>query len=130
MPVLMGHDGSFQEHVSLLLFWKTKELRDLFLLLFFCCFKVISFHKDERTCLHALYGGKEFPEREDKDGLCCKSSPRLKTGELHMQLAREPETTNILSGRVDNGSLCRGHQSHWTEILGSKTMMFSVQTVK
>ncbi|KAL0616213.1 hypothetical protein AAY473_013059 [Plecturocebus cupreus] len=34
------------------------------------------------------------------------------------------------SGQVDNGSLCRGHQSHWTETLGSKMMMFSFQTVK
>ncbi|KAL0616922.1 hypothetical protein AAY473_013770, partial [Plecturocebus cupreus] len=88
------------------LFWiETKELRDLFLLLFFCCFKVISFHKDECTCLHPLYGRKEFLEREDKDSLGCKRSPRLKTGELHVQLAREPETVNILSGKLDAESL-------------------------
>ncbi|KAL0585830.1 hypothetical protein AAY473_040399 [Plecturocebus cupreus] len=31
---------------------------------------------------HPLYGRKVFLEREDKDGLCCKRSPRLKTGEL------------------------------------------------
>ncbi|KAL0585828.1 hypothetical protein AAY473_040397 [Plecturocebus cupreus] len=41
-----------------------------------------------------LYGRKVFLEREDKDGLCCKRSPRLKTGELREKLARELETTN------------------------------------
>ncbi|KAL0585824.1 hypothetical protein AAY473_040393 [Plecturocebus cupreus] len=29
--------------------------------------------------LKPLYGRKVFLEREDKDGLCCKRSPRLKT---------------------------------------------------
>ncbi|XP_078213731.1 uncharacterized protein LOC144580528 isoform X2 [Callithrix jacchus] len=35
-----------------------------------------------------LYGRKEFLEREDKDGLCCRRSPKLKTGELNVQPAR------------------------------------------
>ncbi|KAL0616133.1 hypothetical protein AAY473_012979 [Plecturocebus cupreus] len=61
--------------------------------------------------LSPLHGRKEFPEREDKDGLCCKRSPRLKTGELHMQLAREPETTNILSGKLDAKSLPGGDEA-------------------
>ncbi|KAL0610340.1 hypothetical protein AAY473_020105 [Plecturocebus cupreus] len=40
---------------------------------------------------------KEFLEREDKDGLCCESSPKLKIEELNVPLARELETMTILS---------------------------------
>ncbi|KAL0610339.1 hypothetical protein AAY473_020104 [Plecturocebus cupreus] len=36
-----------------------------------------------------LYCRKEFLEREDKDGLCCESSPKLKIEELNVPLARE-----------------------------------------
>ncbi|KAK2097991.1 hypothetical protein P7K49_023442 [Saguinus oedipus] len=45
-----------------------------------------------------LYGRKEFLGREDKDGLRCKRSPRLKTGDLNVQLAKELETPKLLSG--------------------------------
>ncbi|KAK2097992.1 hypothetical protein P7K49_023443 [Saguinus oedipus] len=51
-----------------------------------------------------LYGRKEFLGREDKDGLRCKRSPRLKTGDLNVQLANELETTKFLLGRRGGGS--------------------------
>ncbi|KAL0610329.1 hypothetical protein AAY473_020094 [Plecturocebus cupreus] len=37
------------------------------------------------------------PEREDKDGLCCESSPKLKIEEPNVPLAKELETMKILS---------------------------------
>ncbi|KAL0593599.1 LOW QUALITY PROTEIN: hypothetical protein AAY473_037845 [Plecturocebus cupreus] len=43
---------------------------------------------------------KEFLEREDKDGLCCKRSPKLKIEELNVPLAGELETMKILSNKV------------------------------
>ncbi|KAK2097990.1 hypothetical protein P7K49_023441 [Saguinus oedipus] len=46
----------------------------------------------------------KFLGREDKDGLRCKRSPRLKTGDLNVQLAKELETTKLLSGRRGGGS--------------------------
>ncbi|XP_078220620.1 uncharacterized protein LOC128931159 isoform X2 [Callithrix jacchus] len=60
-----------------------------------------------------LDGRKEFLEREDKERLCCKRNPRLKTGDLNVQPARELETMKLLSGQVDKGSQCRGHQSNF-----------------
>jgi len=57
-----------------------------------------------------LDGRKGFLEREDEDGLCCQRSPRLKTRELNVQLARELETTKIGSGKWDAKSLSGGDE--------------------
>ena len=55
-------------------------------------------------------GRKELLEREDKEGLCCKRSPRLKTGERNVQLARELKTLKTLSGTLDAKSLSGGDE--------------------
>ncbi|KAL0610034.1 hypothetical protein AAY473_019795 [Plecturocebus cupreus] len=53
-----------------------------------------------------LYCRKEFLEREDKDSLCCKRSPKLKIEELNVPLTRELETMTVLSSQVDAQTWC------------------------